>query len=166
MTGLVQFATRKNERARSLLALYVIHSLSRGEKSGYDILKELGELTQGSWVPSKGTLYPLLHQRDEEGQIISVPETTGARSRAVFRLTPLGKKTLRRIRAHGSEHHKKMVQYRQIITAIFGDHIPPEMHLLFEIKMVLDEMPRERKAEAASILRHCRDDLKQRVNRA
>jgi len=161
MTSLLQFATRKTERARSLLALYVIHSLSKGEKSGYDILKELGELTDGNWVPSKGTLYPLLHQLEEEGQIVSIPETTGARARAVFTLTPQGKVTLRRIRAHSGEHHKKMAQYRQVITAIFGDTIPPETKLLFEIKMVLDELPKEKTAVAGRILRRCRDDLKE-----
>ena len=163
MTSLLQFATKKSERARSLLALYVIHSLSKGEKSGYDILKELGELTEGNWVPSKGTLYPLLHQLEEEGQIVSVPEATGARTRAVFRLTTPGKETLRRIRSHSSEHQRKMAQYRQVITAIFGDTIRPEMNLLFEIKMVLDEMPKEKKAEAEEILRRCRDELKEEV---
>ena len=161
MTSLLQFATRKNERARSLLALYVIHSLSKGEKSGYDILKELGELTEGSWIPSKGTLYPLLHQLEEEGQIVSVAETTGARARAVFTLTPTGKETLKRIHAHGREHHKKMAQYRQVITAIFGNSHPPEMSLLFEIKMVLDEMPKEKKLAAAAILRRCLEELKE-----
>lgn len=160
MTSLLPFGAKKHERARSLLALYVIHSLSKGEKSGYDILKELGELTEGDWVPSKGTLYPLLHQLEEEGQIVSVTETTGARARAVFRLTPLGKETFRRIRAHGSEHHKKMAKYRQVLSAIFSDTLNPEMNLLFEIKMVLDEMPEEKKAEAAAILRRCLDELK------
>ena len=160
MTSLLQFATKKNERARSLLALYVIHSLSKGEKSGYDILKELGDLTEGSWVPSKGTLYPLLHQLEVEGQIVSVTATTGARARAVFCLTPRGKETLRRIRAHGSENHKKMSKYRQVLTAIFGDTLRPEMNLLFEIKMVLDDLPEEKKAEAEAILRRCHNDLK------
>ena len=164
MTSLLQFAT-KSGRARSLLALYVLHSLSRGEKSGYDMLKEIGELTDGSWVPSKGTIYPLLHQLEEEGLIVSVPETTGARARAVFTLTPQGTETLRRIRAHRGEHHKKMAQYSQVITAIFGDTLRPEMNLLFEIKRVLDEMPKEKKAEAAAILQRCRDELKERANR-
>lgn len=159
MTSLLQFATKKNERARSLLALYVIHSLSKGEKSGYDILKEIGELTEGSWVPSKGTLYPLLHQLEEEGQIVSVSETTGARARAVFTLTPTGKETLKRIHAHGREHHKKMAQYRQVVIAVFGDTISPDMSLLFEIKTLLDELPKEKKQKAAAILRRCRDEL-------
>jgi len=164
MTSLLQFAT-KSGRARSLLALYVLHSLSRGEKSGYDILKEIGELTEGDWVPSKGTLYPLLHQLEEEGQIVSVPETTGARTRAVFTLTQLGTDTLRRIRAaHRGEHHKKMAQYGRVITAIFGDTHRPEMNRLFEIKRVLDEMPKEKKAEAEAILQRCRDELKECVN--
>jgi len=160
MTSLLQFTCKKNERARSLLALYVIYSLSKGEKSGYDILKELGELTQGAWVPSKGTLYPLLHQLEEEGQIVSVTETNGARARAVFCLTRPGKETLKKIRAHGNEHHKKMAQYRQVITAIFGDTHSPVMNLFFDIRTVLDELPKEKSPEAAAVLRRCLEELR------
>jgi DNA-binding PadR family transcriptional regulator len=159
MTSLLQFA-KKRGKARGLLALYVLHSLARGEKSGYDIMKEIGALTDGSWVPSKGTLYPLLHQLEEEGQIAPVPAAQGARARTAFSLTRTGKETLRRIRAHGEEHHKKMAQYRQVITAIFGKSARPGMNLLFEIRTLLDDMPEEKEQEAARILRHCRDELK------
>jgi len=160
MTSLFQFANHKKERTRSLLALYVIHSLSKGEKSGYDILKELGELTEGKWVPSKGTLYPLLHQLEEEGLIDPAHEMTGARARAVYTLTPQGKDTLKRIRAHGREHHKKMAHFSRVMTDIFGNSIGPEMRLLFEIKTLLDEMPEGKKAEALTILQRCRDELR------
>ena len=162
MTSLFQFAT-KSGRARSLLALYVLHSLARGEKSGYDIMKEIGALTDGSWVPSKGTLYPLLHQLEEEGLIAPVPATQDARARTAFSLTRTGKETLKRIRAHGGEHHKKMAQYRQVLTAIFGESARPEMHLLFEIRTLLHGMPEGKGQEAARILRHCRDELKKVV---
>jgi DNA-binding PadR family transcriptional regulator len=160
MTRLLPFAEKHHERTRSLLALYVIHSLAKGKKSGYDILKELRELTQGSWVPSKGALYPLLHQLEEDGQIVSVTETTGARSRAVFCLTPSGRETFRRIRAHGSEHHQKMAKYRHVLSAVFGNILRPEMNLLFEMKMLLEEMPEGKKAEAEEVLRRCLDELR------
>ena len=54
MTSLLQFAS-KSGRTRSLLALYMLHSLDKSEKSGYDILREIEKLTDGAWVPSKGT---------------------------------------------------------------------------------------------------------------
>jgi DNA-binding PadR family transcriptional regulator len=159
MTSLFAYST-KSGRTRSLLALYVLHSLDQGDKSGYDILSEISTLTDGSWVPSKGTLYPLLHQLATEGLIASFTETRGARARTVFTLAHPGKETLRRIRVHGGEHDKKMAQYRQIITAIFGEHIRPETGMIFEIKALVDEVPKEKEPEAMKILRRCRDDLK------
>ncbi len=164
MTSLLAIPTTSG-RTRSLLALYVLHSLDTGGKSGYDILSEIKTLTDGSWVPSKGTLYPLLHQLETEGLITSFQETRMARTRTVFTLARPGRETLRRIRAHSGEHHKKMAQYRQVITAIFGEHACPETSLLFEIKTLLDEVPKEKEHEAMKILRRCRDDLKKSVNR-
>ncbi|MDD1702003.1 MAG: PadR family transcriptional regulator [Methanoregula sp.] len=159
MTSLLQFAS-KSGRARSLLALYVIHSLDKKEKSGYDILREIEKLTSGAWVPSKGTLYPLLHQLETEGLIAPAPGKEGARARMGFVLTRTGRDTLKRIKAHSREHHKKMDHYRHLITAIFGDCHSPGMSVLFEIKTLVDEMPKEKEHEAVRILRRCRDDLK------
>lgn len=160
MTSLLQFAS-KTGRARSLLALYVLHSLDKGEKSGYDIMREIEKLTSGAWVPSKGTLYPLLRQLETEGLIVPAPEREGSRARTGFMLTRAGRDTLKKIRAHSKEHHKKMDQYRHLITAIFGEFRSPGMDLLFEIKSIVDDMPKEKEQEAATILRRCRDELKE-----
>ena len=75
-------------------------------------------------------------------------------------LTRTGRDTLKRIRALGKEHHRKMDQYRHLITAIFGDCHSPEMGVLFEIRTLLNEMPEEKEQESLKILRRCRDDLK------
>lgn len=160
MTSLLQFAS-KSGRARSLLALYVLHSLDKGEKSGYDIMREIEKLTSSAWVPSKGTLYPLLRQLETEGLIVPAPEREGSRARTGFMLTRAGRDTLKKIRAHSKEHHKKMDQYRHLITAIFGEFRRPGMDLLFEIKSIVDDMPKEKEQEAATILRRCRDELKE-----
>jgi DNA-binding PadR family transcriptional regulator len=161
MTSLLQFAT-KSGRARSLLALFVLHSLDKGEKSGYDIMREIEKLTSSAWVPSKGTLYPLLRQLETEGLIVPAPKSEGGRARARtgFMLTRTGRDTLKKIRAHSKEHHKKMDHYRHLITAIFGEFRSPGMDVLFEIKSLVDGMPKEKEPEMIGILRHCRDDLK------
>jgi hypothetical protein len=76
-------------------------------------------------------------------------------------LTRAGRDTLKKIRAHSKEHHKKMDQYRHLITAIFGEFRSPGMDLLFEIKSLVDDMPKEKEPEMVRILRRCRDDLKE-----
>jgi DNA-binding PadR family transcriptional regulator len=159
MTSLLQFAT-KSGRARSLLALFVLHSLDNGEKSGYDIMREIEKLTSSAWVPSKGTLYPLLRQLETEGLIVPALKRESARARTGFMLTRTGRDTLKKIRAHSKEHHKKMDHYRHLISAIFGEFRSPGMDVLFEIKSLVDGMPKEKEPEMVRILRHCRDDLK------
>jgi len=160
MTSLMTLAS-KRERGRSLIALYVLHTLVKGEKSGYDILREIKSLTGGTWVPSKGTLYPLLRQLEEEGLIEPVGSENRPRSRNGFRITHSGIKTLERIRAHGQEHHKKMAQYRHLLVEILGNGKNEGMDTLMEIKMILEDLPKEQRAKAGLILRRCRDDLRE-----
>lgn len=43
---------------RGLLTIIILHSMEKEPKSGYDLLKEIAEKTNGTWVPNKGgTLY-------------------------------------------------------------------------------------------------------------
>lgn len=65
MTGLWTFAS-KDGKERGLLALFILHSLNQQPKSGYELLKEIEAKTEGLWAPSKGTLYPILKQLEEE----------------------------------------------------------------------------------------------------
>ncbi|MEN6395013.1 MAG: PadR family transcriptional regulator [Methanoregula sp.] len=162
MTSLLQFSS-KSGRARSLLALFVLHSLDKDEKSGYDILREIKTLTGGAWVPSKGTLYPLLRQLETEGLIVPSPKREGSRARTGFMLTRTGRDTLKKIRAHSKEHHKKMDQYRHLIIAIFGEFRSPGMDVVFEIKSLVDDMPGEKEPDMVRTLQRCRDDLREMI---
>ena len=36
---------------------------------GYEMIKEIEERTQGAWVPSAGSIYPILQLLEEEGLI-------------------------------------------------------------------------------------------------
>jgi hypothetical protein len=85
MSGFFKFAGRSGKE-RGLLALYILHTLDGRPGSGYELIKEIEEKTGGKWVPSKGTLYPVLKQLEEEHLI----ELTGIGSRAknIYTLTP------------------------------------------------------------------------------
>lgn len=161
MSSFITTLASKRERSRSLIALYVLHTLNEGEKSGYDILRDMKSLTGGTWAPSKGTLYPLLHQLEEEGLIGTVAAGDHPRSRNGFMITESGRKALKRIRAHGQEHHKKMAHYRRLLIEIFGDRKCEGMDTLIEIKTILEGLPAEKQAKAGRILRRCRDELRE-----
>jgi len=141
-----------------LLALYILHTLQHRQKSGYDILREIDEITGGAWAPSKGTLYPLLHQLEAEGLIVAAP--TQSRSRTGFALTPQGLDILEKIMEMSGESHKKMAHLRHLVLAIFGSRTCPVKGLLFEIKTLVCDMPPGTEKEVGVILERCRDELK------
>jgi DNA-binding PadR family transcriptional regulator len=157
MTGLWTFAS-KGGRERGLLALFILHSLKQQPKSGYELLKEIEEKTEGVWVPSKGTLYPILKQLEDEG-LIEVAEI-GKRSKHIFALTESGEETLRTVKEHKKESREKHRQFKNLVIEIFGEEHVTLRELLFEIRELIDDVTPDNKNQAVVILEHCLADLK------
>jgi len=108
------------DRKKGLLRLFILRTLSEAPKSGYDILKEVEATTKGEWTPSKGTVYPLLDELEEEGLIESVEE--GARARRAFRTTSRGMEHLRRaLDAHRSSVRRTIDGRRRLFLETFFD---------------------------------------------
>ena len=158
MTALLKFGSR-NGKTRTLLVLYILHSLGTAPRSGYDLRKEIGDVTRGTWIPSKGALYPLLHQLEGEG-LIAV-QATGNRRRALYRRTEKGGEMLHAITERGKEHRQKMILYKDLILAIFGTGIITPRRLLFEIKVTAETIPSVHEKAAIAILEQCLTDLKE-----
>ena len=141
-----------------MLALFILHSLNQQPKSGYELLKEIEEKTEGIWVPSKGTLYPILKQLEEE-ELIKVGET-GKRSKNIFELTQNGKDTLLTIRERKKESREKLLQFKNLLIDIFGEEKITMKGLLFEIRDVIDDLAPTKKNQAVEILEQCLVELK------
>ncbi|OYT54843.1 MAG: PadR family transcriptional regulator [Candidatus Altiarchaeales archaeon ex4484_2] len=141
------------------MALYVLHSLDKKPKSGYDIIKEIKEKTDGLWVPSKGAVYPTLDQLEREG-LIKVKKID-KRSKKVLELTVQGRRRLNHIREHRKVPKEKMQCFRNLFVEIFGSEKIGLHDLLFEIKNTVDELPPERKAETEELLRKCLTGLEE-----
>lgn len=157
MTGLLTFAS-EGGRERGLLALFILHSLGQQPKSGYEVLKEIKDKTGGVWVPSKGTLYPILKQLEGEG-LIRIGEI-GKRSKTIFELTPSGEETLRTIKEHKKESSEKHLQFKNLLIEIFGKEKITVKGLLFELRDVIDDLAPDKKDQAVRILEQCLADLK------
>lgn len=147
-----------NGKGRGLLTLFVLHSLNKQPKAGYDLLKEIEKKTEGAWVPSKGTLYPILRQLEDE-ELIQVAEK-GKRSKNIFELTSKGKETLIGMREHGTASREKLLQFKNLFIDIFGEDKITMHGLIFEIRDVIAHMPPDKKNQAAEILEKCLEDLK------
>jgi DNA-binding PadR family transcriptional regulator len=156
MASLFRFSPHSGKE-RSLLALYILHTLQECPKSGYGLLKEIAEKTGGTWSPSKGTIYPLLKQLEEEELIEAA--ATGKRGKTLFAVTEKGLTTLATIREMGREHHRKMTQYKNLIFAIMGGSEHSVKGLLFDIRTSVEEMPPGAEKQVVALLEQLREDL-------
>jgi DNA-binding PadR family transcriptional regulator len=110
----------QKDHKKGLLRLFILRTLSNEAKSGYDILREIREKTQGEWSPSKGTVYPILTELEERDLIEGVEE--GARARRAFKTTEAGRSHLREaIRKHEDDQKKRMAGRRLLFLETFFD---------------------------------------------
>ncbi|MFH1663460.1 MAG: PadR family transcriptional regulator [archaeon] len=158
MNGIMKFHCREG-REKGLLFLFILNSLNRKPKSGYELIKEIGEKTEGMWKPSKGTVYPVLNHLEEE-KLIRVAEK-GMRSKNIFELTKKGNKMLVQIKEHKKESGKKIMHLRNLAVDIFGKEKIEIQGLFFDLKEAVEKIPQGKKAEAEKILRKTIKELKE-----
>ena len=143
--------TPANGKERSLLTAFVLHLLEMGPKSGYDLLKEIAEKTNGSWNPNKGTLYPLLKSLDEEG-LIQVKEI-GKRSKRIYELTDKGKEAVLNIRESGQESRARVKFFKEMHFELFGRENQLLINLMMDMRFYIEDLPKEEKEKAIDILK-------------
>jgi DNA-binding PadR family transcriptional regulator len=79
-----------NEMRKGFLKMIVLKIISKKPIHGYDIIQEIGVKTHGHWVPSPGSVYPVLDFLGSRGYI-SMEETD---RKKVYTITEEGKKAL------------------------------------------------------------------------
>jgi PadR family transcriptional regulator PadR len=96
--------TLKEEWARELkkgsIQLCIMAVLSTGKKYGFQIIKELKELSEGYYDLKEGTLYPALHRLEKRGYLKSewITQESGM-PRKYYTLTSKGTKALAEAKA-------------------------------------------------------------------
>jgi DNA-binding PadR family transcriptional regulator len=157
MDGFLKFHSDKG-KGKGILYLFVLHSLKEKPKSGYELLKEIKEKTEGMWKPSKGTLYPILNSMEEE-KLIKLSRK-GKREKNIFELTKKGKEKLAEIKECKKEFSKKILHFRSIMHDIFGVEKKSLRHLMLEIRQEIEEMPESKKQKAEKILEKALEEIK------
>ena len=141
--------------------MYLLHSLQKKPKSGYEIISEIKQKTEGTWVPSKGTIYPLLRQL-EKGGLIKV-KTTEKRSKNIFKITPKGKKIILNTKKQGESMMKKFMKFRNLII----DMIEEDSEVLSTMMQIQNSVfmsYKGKKNEVIKILRRCSSELQKEIN--
>ena len=73
------------------LRLVLLSLIAEAPRHGYELIKEIEDLTGGEYAPSPGVIYPTLSLLEDEGMIAPVE---GDESRKAFRVTDAGKAEL------------------------------------------------------------------------
>jgi len=124
-------------RRRGVFKGVVLYVLRKRPMSGYEMLKELSRLTAGRFVPSPGTLYPLLAYLESEGLITAREIYVGRRRKKIYELTPQGEEQLDRLME--VEEFRGLIQMLESGTAA-GDLLAAIRDELVYIDEVFDEV--------------------------
>ena len=84
---------RKSGPPKGLIAYLVLELLEEKPRYGYEILKEIEDISGGHWAPSYGSVYPILYKFEEEGWAERI-EREDEPDRKYFELTEAGAEEL------------------------------------------------------------------------
>jgi DNA-binding PadR family transcriptional regulator len=149
MATIFNFQT-KTGKQRGILSVYILHTLQKKPKSGYDILKEITEKTQGTWTPSKGTIYPLLTklEKDDLIQVSKVEQ----RSKTVYETTNKGIEQLENIKKHAEEMEEKINQFRNILSEIINERNSEIINTMLQIRKLVIQLSKTKHDEIQIML--------------
>jgi DNA-binding PadR family transcriptional regulator len=102
----------------------VLGLLTRGERSGYDLLKTVERSVGFFWTPAKSQLYALLPKLVERGLLKARRVAQDKRpDKTLYRITPAGRRALR----EGLEQASPAVDRNPFeLRVFFGDHMRPD----------------------------------------
>src|SRR5262249_59166157 len=78
----------RHKAGRGDIRAAILALLAEQPMHGYQIIREIGERSEGAWTPSPGSVYPTLQQLTDE-ELVRSTETDGKR---VYELTDDGRK--------------------------------------------------------------------------
>jgi len=157
MSQLFSIETQKGKQ-RGILSIYILHSIKKKPKTGYDLIAEIKDKTEGTWDPSKGTIYPILKHLEEDN-LISVKEI-GLRSKKIFMITSEGKKTLSNVKKHGRQMEENFLKFRKLISEIVGSKHGEIAEFFYNIRVLSVSKSKMKNDEVKNILDKCVNDLK------
>ncbi len=88
------------------LPLLILQALSTGPSHGYNIAQKIKSRSKGELDFKEGTLYPTLHQLEQQGLLDAYSEDENGRTRRYYQLTARGRKELEK----GLKEWKQFVQ--------------------------------------------------------
>src|SRR5512136_1146237 len=88
---------------KGYMGMALLLMINEKPATGYDIMRFMGEITEGHWKPTPGGVYPVLKRLEEEGMVKGEWSSTKGRKRKVYKITDEGRRTLDRVLLRQSE---------------------------------------------------------------
>jgi len=75
---------------RGLLFFYALLSIGRKPMSGYDLMREIDDKTEGAWRPGPGAVYPTLQRLVKQRYVRARKRSKGGPAQVTYEITPAG----------------------------------------------------------------------------
>lgn len=85
------------------LEMLLLAAIATEPSHGYAVIEALRGSSRGAFDLAEGTVYPALYRLEGAGLLTSSWTTAAGRRRRVYRLTPLGRRRLARLREDWGE---------------------------------------------------------------
>jgi DNA-binding PadR family transcriptional regulator len=126
---------RKSGPPKGLIAYLMLELLEEKPRYGYEILKEINDISGGHWEPSYGSVYPILYKFEDEGWAQRI-EREDEPDRKYFELTESGQDELAE-RREQSAH--KAREFADTILGFYHVYVAFASDGRFEVPAVDDE---------------------------
>lgn len=104
------------ELIKGNITTIILSTLREKAKYGYEVIKELEDSSNGVFKMKEGTLYPILHNLEYEGYVISKEKISeNGRKRKYYQLTKAGQKLLLE-KKNEWEHFKLLID--QLVSRV------------------------------------------------
>jgi len=126
---------RKSGPPKGLIAYLVLELLEEKPRYGYEILKEINDISGGHWEPSYGSVYPILYKFEDEGWAQRV-EREDEPDRKYFELTGAGHEELA---ARREESAHKAREFADTILGFYHVYVAFASDERFEVPEIDDD---------------------------
>jgi len=92
----------------------ILNTLARHDVYGYQLIKELEQQSDGTFLLKEGTLYPILHSMETGKWVESYWEAADGRKRKYYRITDCGRKQL-------EEKKREWRLFRSAVDRLLGE---------------------------------------------
>jgi DNA-binding PadR family transcriptional regulator len=121
---------RKSGPPKGLISYLVLELLDEKPRYGYEILKEINDISGGHWEPSYGSVYPILYKFEDKGWATRI-EREEESDRKYFELTDAGRAELAEKRRESGE---KAADFGDIILGFYHVYVAFATDDRFEVE--------------------------------